>query len=644
MTIRTVCKELVRTPMKTVLFLVLLALSTALLVLGVNLYVSCQAAREQVSLNYKTVGTIEQKADSIQDIDEETAESIIRYFPWEDPYAKYTVTLPEGLFDGLPTKYPVENRPTLITTADIYSQFKPDEAARVETPKRIYPVDVLTFTPLEDIDSADENFMSRFESLRRYGLADFSLSAQITAINGEALDRPQQYTLYWPAGETELVTLKAGTEYISAAIPGYSDGDGSIYSLTRASGTTAISKGGMEYEIAEHVAYENTPEFAQTQVAQWLDELSLSSQNLHDMEYNTVITVPTQSLDLLDPFYQDKVTMRQGREITQEEFDTGAKVCMISEDFLYGGPDAANPDFLNFVNVGDKLRLNWHGAVYGEGPAQVSTRLDSISITQGTCTYEIAGTEEYEVVGLFASTMTGMDYENGGLTNLGNYQIIVPSASFDFESIPIVSGGPIKQGACSFELENGTGGAFLDALEKLEYSDLIQVSLSDQGYSAIAKGLDAISLLAMILLLAGGASALCLLLFFVYLQIARREREAAIQISLGAGRRRSAAFLLLSVLLVAVVGIAAGTVLGHQVTDQVSTQVYTQAKESGFSREYSDQFEASQDKEFVYDGRAQWPRSLGAGLSALGAGLVLSIAFTANSLRKEPLEQLTRKD
>ena len=91
-------------------------------------------------------------------------------------------------------------------------------------------------------------------------------------------------------------------------------------------------------------------------------------------------------------------------------------------------------------------------------------------------------------------------------------------------------------------------------------------------------------------------------------------------------------------------GITAGAALGHVVTGTVSSQVYAQGAESGFSREYSDQFEASHDKDFTYNGEAQWPRSLLAGLSALGTALALSAAFTASSLSKEPLEQLTRKD
>ena len=151
-------------------------------------------------------------------------------------------------------------------------------------------------------------------------------------------------------------------------------------------------------------------------------------------------------------------------------------------------------------------------------------------------------------------------------------------------------------------------------------------------------------LIAFILLLAGGISALCLLLFFVYLQIARKQREAAVQISLGAGKRRCAAFLMLSVMLVILLGAAAGSLIGHQVTGSVSAQVFSQAKTSGYSRDYSDQFESGMDVDYAYEGGASPLWSLVSGLSIAGAGLLLAAGFTARSLRKEPLEQLTRKE
>ena len=648
MTLRTVCKELVRTPVKTALFLLLLTLSTALLVLGMNLYASCQNAREQVSQNYKTVGTISQKPDSTRDIDEETAERLMSSLSWYDPYAQYTVALPEDLFEGLPAKYPVELRPALFTTGEnLPTWSKTGEPILVDTPDRVRPMKVVTFRLYEDLDMEDPDFLSEFDTMREFSSTDFIVGAEILSVNGEELSKPEDAALFWPFDEInqERFPIKAGDVYVCVGFYYVDTYNGErVLAPSKLCKGRNVTKGGTEYEYGEHIAYKYDEAFKGSQAAKDMEGLQETSIRLTELSSRCFTTVPTQSLDLLDPFYQDRVTIKYGRKITQEEFDSGARVCMVSEDFLepYGDPDA--PDFMNILGAGDKLTLHWYGAQYGSSPAELSPGLETLYASQASGGYELCGEAEYEIVGIYYTDMQGMDYETGAFTNLGAYEVIVPSASYDFDSIPILEGGPIKEGSCSFQLENGKGSEFMAALEKLPYADLLQVHLNDQGYTSIAKGLDAISLLAVILLLAGGASALCLLIFFVYLQIARRQREAAIQISLGAGRGRSAMFLLLSVLLVAVIGIGAGTALGHVVTDRVSTQVYTQAKDSGFSREYSDQFESSRDKAFDYDGSARWDRSLWAGLGALGAAAVLSGAFTVNALRKEPLEQLTRKD
>lgn len=628
MTVRTVLKEMRRTPGRTVLFLLLLALSTALLVLGLNLYASCRLAWGQVSQNYRTVGTIKQKPDGVRELGEEEP------FYSQDQLDVYSVHIPEDAFDSLPTKLPVENRPCVVTTGEIYSGILDGGSMAFDFPFRAMPPYVITFMVDEVMDSTDPAFLERHASVT----AKFDAKMNVLTVNGEAMT-DEIYTgcgLHWPFNNGD-VYLEPGKEYIAYASRGYSGSPGFIlYGMAK---PTDIGKNKMEYREFDQVVYEYTPEFMGTEEGEYFQYLIDAGQTIQEISQQVCITVPTQSLALLDPFYRGDVTIKYGREITQEEFDTGAKVCMIPEEFR------GNEEHLNLVDVGDKIRLDFRGAAYNYAPGTLSGDPGFMNVPLSNTTLDIEGSEEYEVVGIYYTAAAGMDYRTGlGGMNLGSLEIIVPSKSYDFDSLSILAGGPLDPACVSFELENGTASDFLLAVEGLEYGGLLQVTINDQGYNAIAKGLDAISLLAWILLLSGGASALCLLLFFVYLQIARRQREAAIQLSLGAGRGRCAVSLLLGAMLVALVGIGAGAMLGHLVTGQVSHQVYSQAKESGYSREYSDQMEASLDKAFDYEGSAAWPITLGAGLGALGTALALSAGFTAHALSKEPLEQLTRKE
>lgn len=624
MAVRTVFKEMLRTPGKTLLFLCLLALATALLVLGVNLYGSSEEARQQVSQNYRTVGTITQKPDSVRELEEGEA------FYSDSQLDVYSVHIPEDAFDSLPVKRPVENRPAVITTGEIDSGMLQGAPKPFDFPTRASVPTILTFTVDEEVDSTDETFLSLHSN---FGMLYFQIN--VLTENGQEMPKgSQSFRLYWPftSGEAHL---HPGAEYIAFGeryggdVPGYF-----VYPISQ---STNVSKNWADIGQLSQTAYEYTPGFMETEEGQAFQYMLDVGKVIQEIAQHVCITVPTQSLALLDPFYRGDVSIKFGREITQEEFDTGAKVCMIPEEFR------GNDEHMNLVDIGDKIRLDFRGAAYNWAPGSLSSDPNFMNIPLAGTMLDAEGSEEYEVVGIYYTESTGMDYMTGlGGLNLGALEIIVPSKSYDFESITPVSGGRLDPACVSFELENGTVSDFLLAVGELEYGRLLQVEINDQGYSAIAKGLDAVALLAWILLLAGGASTLCLLLFFVYLQIARRQREAAVQRSLGAGKARCAASLLLGVLLVAVVGIMGGALLGHMVTDTISSQAYAQARDSGYSREYSDQMEASADKDFAYDGSAAWPITIGAGLCTLGAALAFSVGFTTYALRKEPLELLTR--
>lgn len=59
-------KQLLRTPVKAVLFFLLMAAATALLVLGANLWAQTQAQMDAVEKQFTTLGTVEQKPNRTQ--------------------------------------------------------------------------------------------------------------------------------------------------------------------------------------------------------------------------------------------------------------------------------------------------------------------------------------------------------------------------------------------------------------------------------------------------------------------------------------------------------------------------------------------------------------------------------------------------
>lgn len=639
MMFRTAVKQLLRTPWKTLLFFLLLALSAGLLVVGANLYYSCTAALREVEESYETVGTITQAPDGteipVYDLGNGTTIST----GYEEDV--FTTILPEDVLEGLPGLLPVENRPTLISTG-----VKEDGTELITASPLTFGY-ILTFTPMEDVDSDDPEFMDE-----HFAYSGFTLNAYINGVNlHEEVEQPPIGVLYWPMDLASYpIHLKAGTTYVAQATLGY--GEENLYFLSALTLENDATKTGMEQVSAGQVAYELTPDFWETDMGKAFLRYQ-ENIDLFTREYGVsplFPTVPTNSLSLLDPFYRGTASVKYGREITAAEFASGAKVCMVPETLARDleSSGEGNGEFSNYLEVGDTIDLTWYGACYGVTtsslfPGRGSGGAEFFSAQPLTQT---AG-GEYEIVGIYSEDAAGFtsdaDLYTSATAKLGYNQVIVPAASFGFDNLPTLLGGPLDDANVSFQLENGTAGEFMAAVEQSEYRDYLSVTINDKGFTSVKKGLDAVGLAAALLLGAGAVSALCLLVFFVYLQIGRKKREAAIQVSLGTKRRQAAAFLLCSVLLAAALAIAAGAAGGYVVTGKVSGEIYQQGTASGFSREYSDLFDASQDQEYAYDGSPSPQATAGAGLALFFTGAALSIGFAAYVLKQEPMALLTQE-
>ncbi len=628
MTFRAAVKQTFRTPVKSMLFFLLLCLCAGLLVMGINLFASSTQALADISQSYQTVGTLQQMPDS-------THTEIIDYFG-ESTFVdtpEYHTVIPQDALENLPTLLPVENRPL------VYSTGVKEDGTSLITGTLMYPSYCVTFSPLEDGDSTDSAFL---EAHAQEGTG-FVLQVEVYSIQwGVSLEEAVPGLLYWPEDlETYPAHLEKGKKYVAYAGP-QSSPDQFAFQVQPIPLHSSGNKTSSAMEYAPQLVYEITEQFDTSEEAAMFQALEKNKSLLSDDSSSSFLfpTVPTNSLSLLDPFYQGDVSIKSGREITQEEFATGAKVCLIPESLASDPvPGGGDQTYHNYLQVGDTISLTWLGASYGAAPGNVflGRKMPIVPFYTGEPLQETAG-GQYEIVGIYTTQRAG----SNGMLNLGYNQVIVPSKSFDFDSLNILSGGPLDPANVSFQLENNTAEQFVEALDGLGYGEILSVKIQDQGYSVIKKGLDAVYLVALILLISGGISSLSLLVFFVYLQISRQKRETAIRRSLGVGKVKCMGMMLSCVLLVALPGIGLGAAAGHCLTGSVSSRIYEQSKTSGFSREYSDQLEASGERKFDFSGQSDLGPTLGAGAALLGATLLLSGGTAWVVLQKEPLELLSQ--
>lgn len=557
--------------MRTVLFIVLIALAVVLLSVGVQLCSQSLSILGEIDSNFVTVGTIGQNPDSTRTVVDGTD-------TYEEAYYSAPVKL-ESL-SGLDYLQAPEHMPVLLShmyRSGTENSIKTSNNAQYNK----YLRTLLVFKPTRDfilvptdeqIDSGEYNVeQNRIEIVDiLYGnkYADFTYKKLILmsyeGLNGE-----------------EPTTLKEGELYVGWFSQTSESGAGasnvSLFALT-----PYLSVSADEYSTET----EQLPSIAEYSDDFFETELGKKYQNVIDSlkfmtDDNTFSVMPVESLDAYQAFDESEAVIVQGRAITDEEYASGAKVCMISETTNQNGDG-------NYVTIGDKITISPYSRYYCEKPMLVSYSQRGVwtnDLYPSDGFEEIEG-EEYEIVGIYYSK----NQEQARIDSeyyMPDEAVIIPAKSVDLESYPILQGSVLSHETCSFVIENGSIDSFLTAFDALGLDNL-DVEFDDMGYTSIAKGTKSVLRISVILLVSGAVSALSILILFSFLQIVRKKSEAAISISLGTGIRKSAARLILSVMLVVVMGTAVGSVAGALSVDKISEAAYNSAQQSSISRLYSD--------------------------------------------------------
>ncbi len=557
--------------MRTVLFIVLIALAVVLLSVGVQLCSQSLSILDEIDSNFVTVGTIGQNPDSTRTVVDGTD-------TYEEAYYSAPVKL-ESL-SGLDYLQAPEHMPVLLShmyRSGTENSIKTSNNAQYNKYLRTLVVfkptrDFILVPTDEQIDSGEYNVeQNRIEIVDiLYGnkYADFTYKNLILmsyeGLNGEEPTELKEGQLYvgWFSETSESgtgasnVSLFAQTPYLSISADEY---------------TT-------ETEQLPSVA-EYSDDFFETELGKKYQNVIDSLKIMTDT--NTFSVMPVESLDTYQAFDESEAVIVQGRAITDEEYASGAKVCMISETTNQNGDG-------NYVTIGDKITISPYSRYYCEKPMLVSYSQRGVWTNDlyPSDGYEETEGEEYEIVGIYYSK----NQEQKRIDSeyyMPDEAVIIPAKSVDLESYPILQGSVLSHETCSFVIENGSIDSFLTAFDALGLDNL-DVEFDDMGYTSIAKGTKSVLRISVILLVSGAVSALSILILFSFLQIVRKKSEAAISISLGTGIRKSAVRLILSVMLVVIMGTAVGSVAGALSVDKISEAAYNSAQQSSISRLYSD--------------------------------------------------------
>lgn len=639
-------KQLLRTPVKTTLFILLLASATMLLVFGSVLLVQTSAYIEQVEDTFTTIGMVDQLPSSTRTVIYEDGCGNIET-------AEYNVydellTLDVLDFEGADYIRPPENRVCYLAKAytnsnyshSVYFQWLHSEGGKTIVAE-IIPLENSTGGPVQA--EVGQVLLGSIQTGQTLQFCPHHSDTPIELEKGKKYMACMKLETCAEHEATELVPMytpytsrydESGQPVNNGKFPGFhllrQDGDGKWIMNSRFAGSAADMKnvGPMIQEEDESFS-----------MGQWFDWANIIN---NEMEYYPVIAAG--SLDLLPSFQSKNAQIEDGRAITQEEFDSGAMVCLVPDEWNTTNNDFVPGDMSRIV-LPISVTLEGYPVGRFNGSPEANYFRPYSFIDEDGKRYNTFSQGVYNIVGTY--TVKNKDFFASGDTELAANTIIIPARSVTDPNSNVVYRGPLSSSNVSFQIPNGSIASFDKKLrEAVPEAEMLSITYDDNGYEDIMPSLERTRTTAVLLCAAGAAGAAAVIIFLLYFFIAKEKRRTAIERGLGMTKRQCCISLISGILVLALIGTVLGSGLGLLLTGSV--QAEGNENEEGMYAMYSTLYSDWTNK---WNQVTEMPEGIdiSAPLAVLScavpAGImafifVLSMVMVRFNLRIEPIELL----
>ncbi|MFT3983063.1 MAG: hypothetical protein QM697_04105 [Lachnospiraceae bacterium] len=632
-------RQLLRTPVRSLLFLLLITLAAALLSLGAGLFMMSEQNIKRLEDVFITIGTVQQIPDETTQTELWSAEK--KELVSTGTVNKYNKIIPVDTlhFDDANYIYAPTRMP-------YYGAYHPDFTYRddfyinlIAQTRDRFPI--LEVTPIKDCVPSEPVELKLVREL--YGLngtAGRSVQDWETILycdhynpNPPTLHKDTTYimALEWGISHIQWKKTHTGADrLVGEYFPRSCDSNYVLSSQYTQDGQLIPDVLPMQtrWDIVTDGFYE-TP-----QGKRWL-QLAKAME----MAEHTIPVIPTESTQLLMSFYNGNATIQEGRDISSEEYQNGQQVCLISQEFAK----------INGYKIGNRLPLPLYYADYRDSASR-DFPPDSLPLgnpnhllnAQGQC-YDIFEEKSYLVVGIYneinkASRSSGYD--------MAGYGVVIPAASIkNSDANNILDYGPMMGYNTVFQISNGTIDKFMKEWEKQGISGL-EITFYDKGYTQLKEGLDQIKQIALAMFITGTLITILILLFFSNLFIGKQIKRTAIERSLGMGKLLCTTSLLSGILIIVLLGSILGNTIGYSLSQSTMEQLSGQSQEPIFSTEYSNWIDSGNSATEVQI--TTTPHGIATNIitGALVVALALFIALINinSNLKSEPLKLLSKQN
>lgn len=545
-------KQMMRTPVRTVLFLGLMVFAALLMTLGACIWLKGSRTMAQYEDRFMTIGTVRQIPDAFEEEFLWNAETkdyeVIKRAQYSDYYTPEDLLFPGAAYLAGP-----EQR-------SFYTSYQPDYLMRSVSlnPDGIAWGSVIAeFSPMEDC-MPDESVPIQITKViggdpRLEGVVDYFCDHRNP--NPEMLYKDKTYVAML-GHQVSYIHGKAYEEKMQSKSEAYIGLEMLPFSLE----SDMLLPDGSQPEDAfrdGQAIFEVTDGFYETEAGRRI--LNLAQSEL--IWKNCQPVTGTNQTALLMPFYNGQAFICEGRDISEEEYESGSKVCLAPKTFMEN----------NGLSLGDPVKVQ---LLYTDRRVNAGRRfwLDG-GITLYGGLVDPAGnppavfeTSEYMVVGIYDVTFSGEDSK----FDPGADELIVPMESIEERGGKnLMACGPMTDATTSFRIPNGGIDDFLKGWAKYG-TDKLEFTFYDMGYSKLKEGIDNMKAISFVLLAAGIILTVLLLIFFSHLFITKQTERTAIERSLGMRKAQCRLSMLSGFALLVLLGSVLGAAAGFRISAEVS--------------------------------------------------------------------------
>lgn len=609
--IRNSIRQLFRMRGRTVLFLLLLVTASGLCSLGRGFSLINQEKMEAYEDSFMTIGIVEQKADKVRERMVWDAELKDYHIYNSSVYDSY-VPLSALDFEGADYLSGPEKRCFYGSYMPEYEMYSNGMALG----------EVVEGSPVEDVVPDHPVKFRVTRVLAGMGIREGNVITFCDHYNPEPeklfADQTYIMSLQDVPGHEEEKTFEG--DYVSEYVP--------LPVLT----SDQVDPEGKEVpdEVAgDHFCDVVTEGFYESpRGKRWMNLVETRDYALHIFP-----VTGTDDLNLMMAFYSGSAYISDGREFTQEEYERGERVCLVSE--LFAGRAG--------LQIGDELPLSLIYADYGRTPGSAfgsnSMAVFSMLNAKGEI-YPAFEEGQYKIVGVYGGE-NGLKSEYG----LGYNEIIIPARSVkNSDADNILESGPMIGSTTSFCIENGTIDEYMEAWNRQGISN-VEITFYDRGYSELEDSIHNMKYIARLLIVMGTVMVLMVLFYFSWLFISKQGERTATERALGL--RRSQCFLslfsgiFLLILIGSVCGCLAGSCLAGRIAGQIGTQSYY---DTTFGNSGAVEMEESEQAEESDAYSAPMKSAAGCALLILAAGTVIASVGIRRNLRREPMRMFADRE